>query len=392
MKLYSISIKNLLRHKLRTFLLLFVLVLAIFTFVVLITISRVVNENFAKQLDEYGANILVTPKSNSLSITYGGMMISSVEYEKNELREDDILKIRTIKNRENISVVSPKLIGIVKVNVGSNSLMKSAIICGVNFESEFKLKKWWKILGRKPSGKDEVVIGSEVARSFNLKIGDVVNIEAQVFKVSGILEETGSQDDLMIFADLRSVQDLLKKHGTITLAEVAALCYNCPVEEIVRQISDVLPNAKVTAIKQLVESRMEVMHRFGKFSFGISGIILLISALIIFTNILASVNERTKEIGILRTIGYKQNHIMRVILTEILVISFVSGLLGYLLGWGVSMIVSPILSGTTNVKVSFDWILFILSIFISLGIGIIAGIYPATKASKIDPIVALREI
>lgn len=158
MKLYSISIKNLLRHKLRTFLLLFVLVLAIFTFVVLITISRVVNENFAKQLDEYGANILVTPKSNSLSITYGGMMISSVEYEKNELREDDILKIRTIKNRENISVVSPKLIGIVKVNVGSNSLMKSAIICGVNFESEFKLKKWWKILGRKPSGKDEVVI------------------------------------------------------------------------------------------------------------------------------------------------------------------------------------------------------------------------------------------
>ncbi|WP_320410237.1 ABC transporter permease [Candidatus Kryptonium thompsonii] len=126
--------------------------------------------------------------------------------------------------------------------------------------------------------------------------------------------------------------------------------------------------------------------------FGISGIILLISALIIFTNILASVNERTKEIGILRTIGYKQNHIMRVILTEILVISFVSGLLGYLLGWGVSMIVSPILSGTTNVKVSFDWILFILSIFISLGIGIIAGIYPATKASKIDPIVALRAL
>ncbi|MFN3135534.1 MAG: ABC transporter permease [Candidatus Kryptonium sp.] len=393
MRLYNISIKNLLRHKLRTFFLLFVLVLAIFTFVVLITTSRVVNENFSKQLDEYGANILVLPKSNSLSIAYGGMMISSVEYEKNELREDEILKIRTIKNKENISVVSPKLIGIVKINkADSESLTKSAIICGVNFESEFKLKKWWKISGRKPFDKDEVVVGSEVARSFNLKIGDVVNLDAQIFKVSGILEETGSQDDLMIFADLGRVQDLLKKHGAITLAEVSALCYNCPVEEIVRQISDVLPNAKVTAIKQLVESRMEAMHRFSKFSFGVSGIILLISALIIFTNILASVNERTKEIGILRTIGYKQNHIMKVILTEVVVISFVSGLLGYLIGWGVSIIVSPILSGTTNVKVGFDWILFILSVFISLGIGITAGIYPATKASKIDPIVALRAL
>jgi putative ABC transport system permease protein len=75
---------------------------------------------------------------------------------------------------------------------------------------------------------------------------------------------------------LATAQSLFDKGGRVSMAEVAALCQDCPIEEMVKQISDALPGAKVMAIQQVVKGRMETLGHFKKFSYGISGVILLI--------------------------------------------------------------------------------------------------------------------
>ena len=164
-------------------------------------------------------------------------------------------------------------------------------------------------------------------------------------KISGVLDETGSQDDFLIFADLTFVQEAMKKPGSLSLIEVSAFCNTCPIEEIVRQISKTLPHAKVTAIKQTLQTKMEALDHFKKFSVGISIIVLLIGSLIVFTNMMASVNERKREIGIFRAIGFRKSHVVRIIFLEALIVGLIAGIVGYVLGLGVSQIIGPMITG-----------------------------------------------
>jgi putative ABC transport system permease protein len=206
------------------------------------------------------------------------------------------------------------------------------------------------------------------------------------------LEETGSQDDALIFGDLARVQKTLGKAGLLSLIEVAAFCNSCPIDEIVQQISEALPGAKVTAVKQAVESRVETVRHFKRFSVGISGVVLLIGSLIVFTTMMASVNERTREIGIFRAIGFRQGHIIQIILLETLLIGLIAGVLGYLAGVGSSRLVLPYFLQVQEAKIVWDPVLALSAAVISVAVGLVASIYPALKAARLDPAESLRAI
>ena len=100
MNIHDISINSLLRRKVRMFFLVFGLLISISTVVTLLTISEAMNEDIATKLDEFGANILILPKTDDLSLSYGGMTVSGVAFNVNELHEQDIQRIKTIKNSE----------------------------------------------------------------------------------------------------------------------------------------------------------------------------------------------------------------------------------------------------------------------------------------------------
>lgn len=147
------------------------------------------------------------------------------------------------------------------------------------------------------------------------------------------------------------------------------------------------------AIRQTIESKMEAMHRFEHFSYGISVVVLLVAALIVTTTMTASVNERTREIGVFRAIGFRQTHIMKIILTEALLTCLVAGVSGYSLGYGAERIVSPLLMMNGSGSGSpMDYSLLGASLALAVFIGISASIYPAFKASRLDPTVALRSL
>jgi putative ABC transport system permease protein len=386
MRLKDISINNLRRRKGKVFFLILGLTIGITTVVTLISITRMMNEDISKKLDEFGANILIIPRSDDLSLSYGGMSIGGVAIDAQTLKDSDVPKIRQIEVRENVSTVSPKLIGTTEIEGKKVPLM------GVHFGEESRLKKWWKVHGAVPKTREEVLLGNEVAVRLFKSAGDNLSINGKAVRISGVLDETGSQDDFLIFGDLTFVQEVTKKPGVLSLIEVSAFCNTCPIQEIVRQISEKLPHAKVTAIKQTLQTKMEAIDHFKKFSVAISIIVLLIGSLIVFTNMMASVNERKREIGIFRAIGFRKSHVVRIIFLEALMVGLAAGMIGYLLGLGVSQIVGPMVTGTKGGKVFFDPVLGVGVIFLSSLIGILSSAYPAIHASKMDPTTALRAL
>jgi len=384
MRLRDISISNLRRRKSKVFFLILGLTIGITTVFTLISVTRMMNEDISNKLDEFGANILIIPRSDDLSLSYGGMNFGGVAVDTQALKESDVPKIRQIEVRENISTVSPKLIGVVEIEGKKVPLM------GVHFQEEIRLKKWWKIHGGAPRSREEILLGNEIAVRLFKSTGESLSINGRSLRISGVLEETGSQDDFLIFGDLKLVQDLIKRPGALSLIEVSAFCNTCPIEDIVAQISKVLPHAKVTAIKQTIQTKMEALDHFKKFSFGISTIVLLIGGLIVFTNMMASVNERRREIGIFRAIGFRKSHIIRIIFLEALIIGMMAGVVGYLLGLGTSHLIGPMITGTKTGKLLIDPILAIGVVSLSAVIGILSSAYPAIHASKMDPTTALR--
>ena len=386
MRLKDISINNLKRRKGKVFFLILGLTIGITTVVALISVTRMMNDDIANKLDEFGANILIIPRSDDLSLSYGGMSVGGLSIDAQTLMDSDIPKISQIEVKENISTVSPKIIGTVEMEGKKVSLM------GVRFEEEVRLKKWWKIHGAEPKSRDEVLLGNEVAVRLFKSTGDTLTIHGKPVRVSGILDETGSQDDFLIFGDLSFVQETMKKPGGLSLIEVSAFCNTCPIEEIVSQISKKLPHAKVTAIKQTLQTKMEALDHFKKFSVGISVIVLLIGSLIVFTNMMASVNERKREIGIFRAIGFRKSHVIRIIFLEALIVGLIAGIVGYVLGLGVSQIVGPMITGMKGGKLFLDPLMIIGSIFLSSLIGVLSSAYPAVHASKMDPTTALRAL
>ena len=152
--------------------------------------------------------------------------------------------------------------------------------------------------------------------------------------VTGVLSPTGSQDDQLIFTPLATAQKILDKPGQVSMVEVAALCKDCPINEMVAQITDAMPTAKVMAIQQVVKSRMETLEQFKRFSYGLSLVVVLIGSLVVLVTLMGSVRERTEEIGIFRAIGFRQMHIMRLIFLETSIVSTLAGIIGYGIGMG----------------------------------------------------------
>jgi putative ABC transport system permease protein len=386
MKLHNISINNLKRRKAKMAFLTIGLMVGIATIVTLVTLTRSMSSDIERKMDEFGANILVTPQSNGLAMNYGGISLGGVTFDQREIREEDLAKIKTITNHRNISAISPKVLGGIKING------HDVLLVGVNFESELKMKQWWKVFGNEPTSEHDLLLGSDASKVLNVSPGDSLKIKGETFKVAGVLDQTGSQDDALVFAGLPRAQKLLGKEGKISMAEVAALCSGCPIGDMVTQIAEKLPDAKVSAIQQVVEGRLKALDQFRRFSYAMAGVVVFIGSLIVFVTMMGSVNERTTEIGIFRAIGFRKSHIMRIILLEAALVSLLAGFLGYAAGMGGAKLALPFMAESRNAHLIWDSTVAFGSIGLALTLGILASLYPALHASKMDPTEALRAL
>lgn len=385
MQLTDIALNSLRRRKGRMIFLVLGLTIGVATVVALVAITNTMQTDIAVKMDEYGANILIVPKADDLSLSYGGVTVASAAYDVGELSLADLDRLQTIPNARNISVIAPKLLGAMAVGE------RPVLVAGVRFLDELRLKQWWHLDGAEPDGTYDALAGARLAQVLNLRPGVTLNLNGQTFQVTGVLAENGTQDDDILFIDLAAAQQVMNKPGSISLVEVAALCTACPVEEMVRQIGEVLPQARVTALRQAVTLRMETVKQLERFALAVAAVVITIGGMVVLTTMLSSVSERRQEIGLFRAMGFRQRHVMQIILSEAALVSLAGGALGWLTGMGAAVLLTPYLA---NVTIPVQWNLWVAfgAAGSALVIGLGASIYPAIYAARLDPIIALRSL
>ena len=384
MQLNTIAWSNLRRRKGRLIFLVAGLLLGVATVVTLMSLVAALTAEAEHKLEKFGANILLTPRSDSLSLSYGGVDLGGVTVAAHDIAEADLARIAEIPNYRNVAAVAPKVLGAVAVKG------ERVLLMGVDPAVEFGLKRWWSVTGDPLHSTNDLVAGSAAARRLGLVPGVAVEVEGRHFTVSGVLAETGSQDDQLLIVTLPVAQQLLGKVGRLSLVEVAALCGDCPVEDMVGQIGAVLPDIEVRAIQQVVRSRMHALEQFRALSLAVAGVVVLIGGLVVFVTMMNSVAERTREIGIFRAIGFRRRHIIQILLFEALVVGLLAGILGYLAGIGVTWLVLPFFGGYHGP--SWDPALAGGAVLLALVVGGLAAFYPAWQASTLEPSEALRAL
>jgi putative ABC transport system permease protein len=385
MTLKDIALRNIRRRKAKAGFVLAGLLIAVSTAVALLGLIEAMNRDIQKKLEEYGANILILPRTENLSLTYGGLSLGGVSFEMQEIRQADLVRVKAIKNAANVAAMGPTVLGAIQVQG------RKVLLAGVDFQATKILKPWWQVTGTVP-GDLGVLVGSEAAGILGLKTGDHLKVDGSDLKVSGLLSPTGSQDDHLVFAPLNTAQSLLHKEGWVSMVEVAALCNACPIDAMVSQISTALPDTKVMAIQQVVKGRMETLDHFRKFSYGVAAVLVLVGSLVVLVTMMGSVRERTAEIGIFRAMGFRRSHVIRIVLLEAGIISAVAGVLGYLIGFGSTKVALPLFTGGNGIAVIFDPLLAGGAFAAAVIMGLLSSAYPALLAARIDPSDALRTL
>jgi putative ABC transport system permease protein len=399
MNICQIAINNLKRRKMKMLFLMLGLVVGVATVVGLLSIVQAMRSELGDRIDEFGANAVIVPRSEGVELSYGGTVVSDIAFDVQTLTMDDVPKIYESSVVEYINIVSPKLIGAVKAGE------QNALIVGVETKREFTQKPWFSL--REQTGvaagervgdlamldvpEDSLILGSSAARVLGKKAGDTLEINGRTFGIFGVLNEMGAEEDGLIYGNLAVVQGLLGRPGELSMIEVSAYCNFCPIEEIVAGLSDALPNSRVVALRQAAMFRHQTIDQFSAFGFALSGVVLLIAALVVLTTMLSSVNERTREIGIFRALGFRRVHVMEIIFLEAGLVSVLGGLSGYVLGSAAARVAGPYLAQIQG-SIPLRTDLILPAVLLSALLAILASAYPALKAARLDPAEALRFI
>ena len=384
MRLHDIAFESVRRRKSRFAFVLIAVALGVGTIVALVALSRTMQREVGDELDRFGANIVVTPKADLYDLSYGMLTVGGLNVTDHELTSHDAAAILTIHHRRNISVVSPKLVG--AVGIGDVRVL----MVGTKVADEPGLKPWWRVDGHVPQSDREIILGSDAATALGVALDSEVAINGERFQVAGILAATGSIDDRAVFADLAIVQRLLGRPDGVSLIEVSALCRGCPIEDIVGQIAAVIPHAKVMPIRQAVAAREQAVAQLTRFSYAVAALLLVVGTLVVSTTAMASVTERTQEIGILRAVGFRRTHVAGVILIETVVVTAIGGITGCVAGMAAARALGPVLAQTTA-AVAVEPTIGIAAVLCAVVVGVAGGAYPAVRAAQMDPSFALRQ-
>lgn len=384
MNILTIPLRNIRRKPSKTMLLLLVFSLGVMSIVALYQVSEVVGLSLEKKLMTFGANIVISPATEKLSVSYGGFNMGEMSFEIKDLPEKEtVTAIRAIGLRDRISAVAPKLVTMAKINNTAVALV------GVRWQEELGIKSYWATDGSFPDHPDQVLVGSKAATKLGISTGDKVSILGHDFTVSGTLYATGTEDDTVVLIGLAGLQSLVNKPGATSFIEVAALCAGCPISDIVSQISQQLPNAEVKALQNIVNQRMASVRFVQKLALSISLVILITASAMVGLSMLSAVNERKKDIGILRSLGYGKGNIFFIICIEAGLIGVLSGTIGYLAGYLASFKVLGFLSLADGATPSFSFVHLLFAAAVFGLVTVLAALYPSWKGAGIEPSAAL---
>jgi len=282
MKLYQMVAKDVMRRKRRVLYAALGVVIGTMTVVGILTIALAGETRIYSQLEKYGANLTVIPAISNLDVQLGDLSLGTLTVGENYIPEETLPQIRQIADGEirealgiedegDIATLAPKLY--MNTEVGGVSVM----VVGVDPEEERNIKAWWIIReGEYLQSTDQALVGSVAAELLELNTGDKIALNGVDITVTGILEETGSNEDYQVFVPIGTLQRAFNKEGLVSSIDIRALCNACPVEIIAGSINQNIPGVRAIAVKQVAAAEVGMMEKMNNFMLALAGITLAV--------------------------------------------------------------------------------------------------------------------
>jgi putative ABC transport system permease protein len=405
-----------------------------------LSVSLDVGDRLAKEFRSLGANLLVTPQADSLPLEIGGVDYRPVNAGA-YLPESDLPKLKTIFWHNNIMAFAPVIDARVFVRFSSKTppllggpgpdtpiigtwvSHELAMPDGKMFSTGVeKTNPWWRVEGkwfRENAG--QCVVGKNYARKHVLKIGDSLYVyhgSASLFDyapvahqliISGILDSGDAADDGVVVT-LALGQEFAGMPGRYRRLYVSALTkpeddfawrdpktmnpdeferWSCSpyVSSIAYSIQQVLPEADVRVIRRVAEGEGQILTRVRMLLWLVTGAALLAAALAVGASAAASVIERRTEIGLMKALGAGSGMVGFLLAAEQLLLAFVGGGIGYVLGIILARILGQKIFGAAPEP---SLTVFFMVIALAAGVTLLGSALPLRRASHYQPAPILR--
>jgi putative ABC transport system permease protein len=397
-----------------------------------------VGDRLAHEFRSLGANLLVTPATDTLPLEIGGVDYRPVDAGA-YLPEGELGKLKTIFWRNNIVGFAPFLDVPVEIAAASarenqaagagahDSGREMEILIGTWYSHSVAVPDgskfvtgvsatdpWWHVDGRWFSdGAEEAIIGSDVAKRKNLRVGDTLTVRsgerAHTLTITGIVS-TGGREDNAILAPLQIAQDLAgrpnhyrrllvsaltkpadafseRDPSTMTPAEYDRWYCSPYIASISHQMQQELPGIEVRPIRQVAEGEGRILTRVGSLMWLVTFAALFAAALAVGATSATTVLERRSEIGLMKALGASRRSVSAFFVAEQLLLALVGGIVGYAIGLGLARALGL---GIFGVAPTVQWILFPIVLVLAGVVALLGSLMPLERASRVDPAPVLR--
>ncbi|MGO9019911.1 MAG: ABC transporter permease [Syntrophobacteraceae bacterium] len=378
----KLSWNNILRYKTRSILTIFAVACSVGVLFSILSFDMGFERNLAKEIEKTGIDFMIVSKGCSFEVAslvlYGAVIPKYLD--------EGLLE--KVKHIEDVEIASPVLISQLP-NLKSG---RTDVVYGMEMSDIEKLKPQWHVDGRLPRSGYELILGYLIAEKYKVKIGDEVPYlrDGINFRIVGVLNRQNSQEDSAVFVPIQTLQELLARPGAVTSIGVKT---NNPmmIGSVQDKLSVKIPGIQIIMMDEVRENISSVASSARALTLTIAIVVAMVSIMGVVDSILITLFERRREIGMMRAIGASPSDIFRLSLYETVILVSAGGGAGILLGIAGSGIVEELVREVTPYVppgkiIAFEPKLGILLFLCSLLAGVLAGLYPAWKSSRVSPI------